>query len=98
MTFYYLEMYNLQCNIANVPSLVPGVQSRLEWPGPGWRGLARPGCLSPGPGPGTSQHANIVTVGRERERERDGEGAASECLQTSTGRDGLRVCAVILSD
>ena len=71
MTFYYLEMYNLQCNIANVPSLVPGVQSRLEWPGPGWRGLARPGCLSPGPGPGTSQHANIVTVGRERERERE---------------------------
>ena len=49
--------------------------------------MARPGGLTPGPGPATSQHANIVTVGRERERERDGEGAASECLQTSTGRD-----------
>ena len=71
--------------IAQCGEPVPGV------PGPpGWRGMARTGGLSPGPG--SSQHANIVTVGqRERERET---GAASECLQTSTGRDRHCECSV----
>ena len=49
------------------PSLVPGPPGAES--GPGWRGVARPGGLTPGPGPATGQHANIVTVGRERERD-----------------------------